>query len=516
MSPENSKLREDALSQAPRQIWQSVNQLQSKYGNADTKIQLLEQGAMVSKPRIQQTIKAKVEIVRSDNLSKTAFDQSKQFRKLAKAEEAARQSANQALQSMAVLDEMKKVASPEKTFANHPVWTASQWNAFEERCDVCRGSGKVCCSACGGHPRKECMQCRGRGAETCLACGGFGLSGGHTCTMCGGTGNKPCGYCGGKGNTGYCRACRNGKVTCNKCNGRQMLFKGVAGRVSISSQSNVLQDESSPLKSSNHSKAKWVCSQADSCEQTSSKVIDGQLVVEWRLSVSMPYIRYSVDGDNFTSEVEGKSVSSLWHGPFLDQAFSPVLKRATEQHRNGADSEEKLRRVCNELRSEKLGTAILKLSAGRHRNPSELRSELKGSASDSLLSQGFAFANKVVSDIADRSGRAWLHRGCLIIGFASILVFAIDKWFTPSRWLRSWFGFDLHPLGTMLLVPFVLTCLLAGVIGLRTTIAAKRLTGFHIHPRRLSKRTILHLLFSVFGSLIATILSMIVISVFFR
>ena len=59
MGSENNELREGSLFALPGSMWNSVRELQRKYGYPDTELQLLEQGETISKPRIRQLFDAK-------------------------------------------------------------------------------------------------------------------------------------------------------------------------------------------------------------------------------------------------------------------------------------------------------------------------------------------------------------------------------------------------------------------------------------------------------------------------
>lgn len=331
------------------------------------------------------------------------------------------------------------------------------------------------------------------------------MQGNQACVMCGGAGGKSCPSCHGSGTYGHCHACRNGKVTCSKCNGSRRMYQGVAGRLVVDSESQVFPDESYPLKSGKRTNPQWICSQADHCETLSASVVDGKYAVEWKLSVSIPYLQYSVDEKTFTSTVEGKSTEPLFHGPFFDKRFEETLKGAMNLFRRNDPSEDNLKTACDNLSKDKLGNAILKLSVHRHRNPSKLSQELKGALSEKLLSKGFGFTNNVVSKISELSGRIWLHRGCLAIGIVTSLILVFDKWITPSKWLKNALDIDIHPISIAVSAPFLLTGLLTGRFAVRATLKLKRITGFHMQPRRASKRTTLFLLGGALSGLITLV-----------
>lgn len=86
-----------------------------------------------------------------------------------------------------------------------------------KRCFECDGRKKVRCEACRGRGRIKCSRCNGDGRTTTYV---DGEQREESCSKCNGRGTNDCNFrdCVG-------RECRDGKITCPKCEGNGQLLK---------------------------------------------------------------------------------------------------------------------------------------------------------------------------------------------------------------------------------------------------------------------------------------------------
>lgn len=115
-----------------------------------------------------------------------------------------------------------------KTCSIKHTWNKTWHNTFEISCKQCDGDGTIPCKDCKDEDdpgQIECRTCNGQGQKRCTKCHWGRID----CKDCDGIGNKgKCKDCKGSGRLGKCTNCKNGRLTCDVCNGTGDRPKGSA------------------------------------------------------------------------------------------------------------------------------------------------------------------------------------------------------------------------------------------------------------------------------------------------